>query len=142
MDAAHEFGGEAVVVGVRGDFRPADGAEHGQVQADEQDANDQRAPDDRPRDRAARIADLVADVADVVIAEVGIDREDHRRPELPREVGRPRRRRSGKVEGDRRVEPRPAFHEDPGDREHHADPKGDREPAERRDLAEEQQHDR
>ena len=73
---------------------PRHDAEHRQVQAAEQHDDQRGAEENGPRDRLARVAHLVTDIADVVISQIGIHRQDHRLAETSGEV---RRRRGGRA---------------------------------------------
>ena len=66
---------------------PRHDAGDGEMDQGEQHDDGQRADEDRPRDGPGRVADLAAEVADVVVAEVRVDREAHARR---RERGRSR----------------------------------------------------
>ena len=88
------------------------------MDADKQQADQRGAEEYRARNGAARIAYLVADVADAVIAEVRIHRQPHGGSEPRCEIARPLHTR----ERYRRTEMQESIHDDPDDDGQHAQP--------------------
>src|SRR5579872_4601644 len=79
MYLLHELRGQVVAIGVLWKLPPTDNAKHRQMQANKQNDGEADTPEDRSRDHSSRIANLFADIADVVIAQVGINRQHHSR---------------------------------------------------------------
>src|SRR5687767_15094377 len=86
------------------EFAPRHYADDRQVDADVDDRDGDSADEDRPWNYAARVAHLVADVADVVIAQIVVDPDARCRAQPEEEAEREIERARGKVEGDARIE--------------------------------------
>src|SRR5213078_3641200 len=98
----------------------------------------QDGDDDDPRDVSLRILYLVAEVADVVVAEVVVDRGDQRRAEAGETEKAIDTRRA--PEGERLpLEMRQTDADDDRQREQHADPEQDREFSDRLDPPQKKQ---
>ncbi len=129
MGAEHELGRQVVGVHVGGSRRhlaPADHAQERQVDADEQHDHQQGAQEDGARDVSSGVAHLLADVTNVVIAEVGVHGQDHGPAQGGIEVGG--QGCTGKFEGDLRVEACRALHENPTDHREHTEPDRESQP--------------
>ena len=100
-------------------------------QINRRDAHD--AEQDRTRDRASRILDFVADVADVVVPEVVVDADAGGSAQPDEKTDREIERARGKIEGDRAIEVRHAGEDHRCGGEEASDPERDCQRTERSD---------
>src|SRR5262249_30243574 len=96
------------------------------------------ADDDRARDRPSGIFDLVADVTDVVIAQIIVDADPRSRAESEQKPGREVECSGWKIESDFRIEMRRACQYYNAGREKRSDPEADCDLADVRNLTVEQ----
>ncbi len=122
-------------------FAPRHHAQHGDVHHDIERGDDDDRQNERARNVAARIFDLAAKEADVVVAPVIVGRHQHRRAHAEKKLVRQPKCTGREVESARRVEVRDARHNHPADRQHHADPQQLGQPSDDGNPAIEQDHD-
>ena len=122
----------------RHELAPRHDADDREVDAEVDHRDGGGADQDRPRDHAARVAHLVADVADVVVAEVVVDPDARRGAEPEEEAEREVERAGREVERDVRIEVQRARDDHGEHREQRADPERDRDRADRVDAPVEQ----
>src|SRR5215510_7412624 len=113
------------LVSLAGEFAPRNNADDRKVDRDVDRRDRDHADDDRARDRPSGIFDLVADVADVVIAQVIVDADLRSRAESEQKSGREVERAGWKIESDFRVEMRRAGQDHSAGREQRSDPETD-----------------
>src|SRR5262245_1288631 len=120
------------------EFAPRNNADDRQVDRDVDRRDRDHADDDRARDCPSGIFDLVADVADVVIAQVIVDADPRSRAESEQKPGREVERAWRKIESDFRIEMRRAGQYHGAGREKRSDPETDGDLADVRNLTVEQ----
>ena len=144
VDPLHEDRDDEVRLRVRRighELAPWDHADDRQVDGDVDDGDGEHADQDGARDDSAGVPHFVADVTDVVVAQVVVDAHARRRAETEEEPGGEVEGSLWKVEGDGRVEVERAGDDHGQRREEGADPQRDREradgidaPVEQRDV--------
>src|SRR5215510_4075791 len=122
------------LVSLAGEFAPRNYADDRKVDRDVDRRDRDHADDDRARDRPSGISDLVADVADVVIAQVIVDADPRSRAESEQKPGREVERAWWKIESDFRIEMRRACQDYGAGREQRSDPETDGDLADMRNL--------
>src|SRR5206468_11524893 len=111
VDLLHESRDDEVrlrMISGRHELPPRNDTDDREVHPYVDDGDGDGADQNRPRDDASRVADLVADVAHVVIAEVVVDPDARRRTESEEESQREVERAGWKIEGETRIEVRGA----------------------------------
>src|SRR5215510_4791673 len=120
------------------EFAPRNNADDRKVDRDVDRRDRDHADNDRARDCPSGIFDLVADVADVVIAQVIVDADPRSRAESEQESGREVERAWWKIESDFRIEMRRACQDYGAGREQRSDPETDGDLADMLNLTVEQ----
>src|SRR6266540_1393346 len=126
------------LVSLGGEFAPRNNADDRKVDRDVAHRDRDHAYDDRARDCPSGIFDFVADVADVVIAQVIVDADPRSRAESEQKPGREGERAWWKIESDFRIEMRRACQDYGAGREKRSDPKTDGDLADMLNLTVEQ----
>ena len=123
---------------VRNELPPRDDADDREIDRDVDQRHHDRADQNRPWDHSARILHFVADVADVVVAEVVVRAHARRRAEAEQEAEREVEGAGREVEGNFGVEVHRPCRDHDDDGHDRADPERDRDRRDRLDPAVEQ----
>src|SRR5437667_9892059 len=117
----------------RDEVPPRDDPDNREINREVDHGNRYRADENRPWDDPTGMLDFVADIADVVVAEVVVDADPRRGAEAHEETQGETERTWWKVEGDPGVEVRGTGHDDHDDGDDRADPERDGNRRDRRD---------